>query len=69
MSRAKTAFNPSQYSVDWANIVTAYLKKHLSEIVLPRAQNNAVSSIRSTFKSLLSEPESRDKWIHKFSYT
>ncbi|KAG8908829.1 RNA polymerase II mediator complex subunit [Tulasnella sp. 403] len=69
MSRGRATFNPTQYSVEWANVVTGYLKKHLDAISLPRAQTGQSSSIKSTFKSVLSEPESRDKWIHKFSYT
>lgn len=69
MSRARTSFNPSQYSIDLATTVTSYLRKHLDLLVLPRAQTVGGTAIRSTFRSLLSEPESRDKWIHKFSYT
>lgn len=69
LSRTRTSFNPSQHSVELAVTVTSYLRKHLDSLVLPRAQTVGGTAIRSTFRSILSEPEGRDKWIHKFSYT
>lgn len=57
-----------QYSVEWANIMTGYLKKQLSEIALPMAPRQGLN-IRQVFKGILSDPESRERWISKFIYT
>ena len=57
-----------QYSVEWANIVTGYLKKQLLEIALPMAPRPGLN-IRQTFKGVLSDPDSRERWISKFLYS
>ncbi|KAG8882040.1 RNA polymerase II mediator complex subunit [Tulasnella sp. 332] len=69
MARSRSGFKPSQYSVEWAGQVTSYMKKQLKEIVLPRPQMAQTSSLKSTFKSVLSDPESRARWLQKFTYT
>lgn len=65
--RHKPTYNPTQYSVDWANLVTTYLKKQLAEISLPHAPRLGMN-IKQTFKGVLADPESRERWISKFSY-
>ncbi|KAG9004810.1 RNA polymerase II mediator complex subunit [Tulasnella sp. JGI-2019a] len=69
MARSRSGFKPSQYSIEWAGAVTSYMKKQLKEIVLPRPQMAQTSSLKSTFKSVLSDPETRTKWLQKFTYT
>ncbi|KAG8934799.1 RNA polymerase II mediator complex subunit [Tulasnella sp. 418] len=59
----------TQYGINWTNVVTTHLKKQLSDIVLPRGIAGQSSAIKSTFKSILSDPESRDRWVNRFSYT
>lgn len=66
--RSRPNFNPAQYSVDWTNIVTSHLKKQLGEIMLPTPFRPGVT-IRQPFQGVLSDPESRDKWITRFSYS
>lgn len=56
-----------QYSVDWAIVVTTYLKKQLVEIMLPSAPRLGLS-IRQTFRGILGDPETRERWVSKFSY-
>ena len=56
-----------QYSVDWAFIMTGYLKKQLVEIALPSAPRLGLN-IKQTFKGIFSEPESRNHWLSRFQY-
>lgn len=65
--RNKPNYNPTQYSIDWANVVTSYLKKQLAEIALPSAPRPGLN-IKQTFKGVLSDPDSRDRWISRFTY-
>jgi len=65
--RNRPNYSPAQYSVEWANIVTSYLKKLLAEIALPSAARPGLN-IKQTFKGVLNDPETRDKWVSKFSY-
>ncbi|KAJ3876102.1 hypothetical protein F5051DRAFT_44422 [Lentinula edodes] len=65
--RNKPSYNPNQYSVEWTNVVTAYLRKQLIDIALPSAPRPGVN-IKQTFKGVLSDPETRLKWISRFSY-
>ncbi|KAF8530471.1 hypothetical protein BU17DRAFT_35400 [Hysterangium stoloniferum] len=65
--RNRHNYNPTQYSVEWANVVTGYLRKILAEIALPPAARVGLN-IRQTFKGILNDPEARDKWVAKFSY-
>ena len=65
--RNKSTYNPTQYSVEWANVVTTYLKKQLTEIGLPSAPRPGIN-IKMTFKGVLSDPESRERWVGRFSY-
>lgn len=65
--RNRPNYNPAQYSVEWANVVTSYLKKLLAEIGLPSAARTGLN-IKQTFKGTLNEPEQRDKWLLKFCY-
>ncbi|TFY76949.1 hypothetical protein EWM64_g7062 [Hericium alpestre] len=60
-------YDPTQYSVEWANVITAYLKKQLADIGLPSAPRPGLN-IKSTFKGVLSDPETRDRWISRFQY-
>ncbi|KAH8119597.1 hypothetical protein DFH11DRAFT_1501865 [Phellopilus nigrolimitatus] len=66
--RNKPNYNPMHYSVDWANVVTGYLKKHLSEISLPSAPRPGLN-IKQTFKGVLTDPDSRERWVSKLIYT
>lgn len=65
--RNKSTYNPTQYGVEWANVVTTYLKKQLMEIGLPSAPRPGIN-IKMTFKGVLSDPESRERWVGRFSY-
>ncbi|KAF8532506.1 hypothetical protein JB92DRAFT_3138291 [Gautieria morchelliformis] len=65
--RNRPNYNPAQYSVEWANVVTSYLKKLLAEIGLPSAARTGLN-IKQTFKGILNDPELRDKWLSKFCY-
>lgn len=65
--RNKPNYNPTQYSVDWANVVTGYIKKQLAEIALPSAPRPGLS-IKSTFKGVLADNDSRERWISRFTY-
>ncbi|KAH7096964.1 hypothetical protein BKA62DRAFT_482581 [Auriculariales sp. MPI-PUGE-AT-0066] len=64
--RNRTVFHPHMYSIDLANVVTAYIKKMLNEIGLPNPQR--IAAVKLTFKSILGEPETRQKWLSKFAY-
>lgn len=66
--RNKPNYNPMQYSVDWANVMTSYLKKQLAEIALPIAPRLGVN-IKQTFKGVLTDPDTRDRWVSKFIYS
>jgi len=66
--RNKSTYNPTQYSVEWANVVTTYLKKQLMEIGLPSAPRPGIN-IKMTFKGVLSDPDSRERWVGRFSYS
>lgn len=65
--RNKPNYNPMQYSIDWTNVVTSYLKKQLAEIALPSAPRPGLN-IKQTFKGVLSDPDSRDRWVSRFTY-
>ncbi|KZT24227.1 hypothetical protein NEOLEDRAFT_1067868 [Neolentinus lepideus HHB14362 ss-1] len=65
--RNKPSYNPTQYSVEWANVVTTHLKKQLGEIALPVAVR-AGMNVKQMFKGVLSDPASRERWISRFSY-
>ncbi|KAF6760086.1 hypothetical protein DFP72DRAFT_1031563 [Ephemerocybe angulata] len=65
--RNKPSYNPTQYSVEWANVVTGYLKKQLDVIVLPTAPRPGLT-YKHTFKGVLSDANTREQWISKFSY-
>ncbi|KAI0356240.1 hypothetical protein OH77DRAFT_1401364 [Trametes cingulata] len=65
--RNKPSYNPTQYSVEWANVMTSYMKKQLADIALPSAPR-LVASIKQTFKGVLSDTETRQKWISRFTY-
>ncbi|KAI6044642.1 hypothetical protein EDC04DRAFT_2641397 [Pisolithus marmoratus] len=59
--RNKPNFNPTQYSIDWTNVVTGYIRKQLGEIALPSAPRPGLN-IKQTFKGVLSDSESRERW-------
>ncbi|KAG9310727.1 transcription mediator complex subunit Med12-domain-containing protein [Chiua virens] len=65
--RNKPNYNPTQYSIDWADDVTSYLKKQLAEIALPSAPRPGLN-IKQSFKGVLLDPDSRDRWVSRFSY-
>ncbi|GJJ06592.1 hypothetical protein Clacol_000785 [Clathrus columnatus] len=65
--RNRPNYSPTQYSVEWANVVTGYLKKLLAEVALPSAARLGLN-IKQTFKRVLNDPDTRDKWVSKFSY-
>ncbi|KAF8621541.1 hypothetical protein AX15_007713 [Amanita polypyramis BW_CC] len=65
--RNKPTYNPAQYSIDWANVVSGYMKKQLLEIALP-SPPRAGLNIKQTFKGVLTDNETRERWISRFSY-
>ncbi|KAG6886295.1 hypothetical protein C0993_006705 [Termitomyces sp. T159_Od127] len=65
--RNKPAYNPLQYSVDWANVVTSYMKKQLADVALPSAPRPGLN-IKQTFKGVLSDGDTRERWISRFVY-
>ncbi|OJT09261.1 Mediator of RNA polymerase II transcription subunit 12 [Trametes pubescens] len=65
--RNRPSYNPTQYSVEWANVMTSYMKKQLADIALPSAPR-LVASIKQTFKGVLSDVDMRQKWISRFTY-
>ncbi|KAG9310600.1 hypothetical protein JVU11DRAFT_9164 [Chiua virens] len=65
--RNKPNYNPTQYSIDWADGVTSYLKKQLAEIALPSAPRPGLNT-KQSFKGVLLDPDSRDRWVSRFSY-
>lgn len=65
--RNKPNYDPTQYSIDWTNVVTSYLKKQLAEIALPSAPRLGLN-IKQSFKGVLSDPDSRDRWVSRFTY-
>ncbi|KAG5646821.1 hypothetical protein DXG03_002198 [Asterophora parasitica] len=65
--RNKPSYNPTQYSIDWANVVTSYLKKQLADIALPSAPRPGLN-IKQTFKGVLSDGDSRERWMSRFVY-
>ncbi|KAI0769653.1 hypothetical protein BD413DRAFT_627402 [Trametes elegans] len=65
--RNKPSYNPTQYSIEWANVMTSYMKKQLGEIALPSAPR-LLASIKQTFKGVLSDSETRQKWLARFTY-
>lgn len=65
--RNKPNFNPMQYSIDWTNVVTGYIRKQLGEIALPSAPRPGLN-IKQTFKGVLSDSESRERWVSRFGY-
>ncbi|EGO25090.1 hypothetical protein SERLADRAFT_368519 [Serpula lacrymans var. lacrymans S7.9] len=65
--RNKPSYNPTQYSVDWAIVVTSYLKKQLADIALPSAPRPGLN-IKQTFKGVLSDADTKERWISRFTY-
>ncbi|KAJ7502832.1 hypothetical protein B0H11DRAFT_1986564 [Mycena galericulata] len=65
--RNKPSYNPTQYSIDWANVVTGYMKKQLADIALPSAPRPGLN-IKQTFKGVLADTDTRERWISRFSY-
>ncbi|KAF5386158.1 hypothetical protein D9615_002361 [Tricholomella constricta] len=65
--RNKPSYNPTQYSIDWANVVTSYMKKQLADIALPSAPRPGLN-IKQTFKGVLSDGDTRERWISRFIY-
>ncbi|KAG8686075.1 RNA polymerase II mediator complex subunit, partial [Ceratobasidium sp. 394] len=60
-------YNPAQLGIEWAGTVTSHLKKQLQDIVLPSAPRPGLA-IKSTFKSTLTQPDTRSKWVSRFAY-
>lgn len=65
--RNKPSYVPTQYSIDWANVVTGYMKKQMSEIALPSAPRPGLN-IKQSFKGVLSDADTRERWISRFTY-
>ncbi len=65
--RNKPSYNPSQYSVEWTGVVTSYMKKQLADIALPSAPRPGMN-IKQTFKGVLADSATRERWILRFSY-
>ncbi|KAH7339351.1 hypothetical protein B0J17DRAFT_705466 [Rhizoctonia solani] len=65
--KSRPNFNAAQLGIEWAGMVTAHLKKQLQEIVLPSAPRPGLP-IKSTFKSTLTQVDTKAKWVSKFAY-
>ncbi|KAJ3504486.1 hypothetical protein NMY22_g17908 [Coprinellus aureogranulatus] len=65
--RNKPTYDPTQYSMEWANVFTGYLKKQLDVIMLPIAPRPGLT-YKHTFKGVLSDTEPRERWVSRFSY-
>jgi mediator of RNA polymerase II transcription subunit 12 len=65
--RNKPNYIPTQYSVDMAVLVTTYMRKQIAEIALPSAPRPGLN-IKQTFKGVLADAESRERWLSRFSY-
>jgi mediator of RNA polymerase II transcription subunit 12, fungi type len=65
--RNKPSYNPTQYSLEWANVMTTYMKKQLADIALPSAPRPGLN-IKHTFKGVLADADTRERWISRFSY-
>ncbi|KAK0461037.1 uncharacterized protein EV420DRAFT_1529889, partial [Desarmillaria tabescens] len=65
--RNRPSYNPTQYSVEWAGVVTGYMKKQLADIALPSAPRPGMN-IKQTFKGVLADTATRDRWISRFTY-
>jgi len=65
--RNKPSYNPVQYSIEWAGVVTTYIKKQLADIALPSAPRPGLN-IKQTFKGVLSDCDTKDRWISRFNY-
>lgn len=65
--RNRPNYIPTQYSTDWATVVTGYMKKQLADIALPSAPR-AGMNIKQTFKGVLADSDSRERWISRFGY-
>ncbi|KAJ1304311.1 hypothetical protein OPQ81_005471 [Rhizoctonia solani] len=67
-AKSRPNFNAAQLGIEWAGTVTAHLKKQLQEIVLPSAPRPGLP-IKSTFKSTLTQADTKGKWVSKFAYS
>jgi hypothetical protein len=65
-ARTKPGYDPTLYSIEWATVVTNHLKKQLSEIALPTTAKGF--NIKITFKSVLAETDTRERWVNRFTY-
>jgi hypothetical protein len=50
-----------------AVLMTTYLRKQIAEITLPSAPRPGVN-IKQTFRGVLSDFDSRERWMSRFSY-
>jgi mediator of RNA polymerase II transcription subunit 12 len=62
------------YSTDFINAFAAFLKSQLAQLTVPSTlpsvlRASTTFSVKSTFKSLLSVPASRERWLKKWSYS
>lgn len=53
--------------MEWAGVVTGYMKKQLADIALPSAPRPGMN-IKQTFKGVLADTGTRDRWISRFTY-
>lgn len=65
--RNKPSYNPTHYSIEWTNVMTSYMKKQLAEIKLPSAPRPGLN-IKQTFKGVLADFDSRERWVSRFAY-
>lgn len=62
------------YTTDFTNAFAAFLKVQLAQLTVPSTlppvlRTSTTFSVKSTFKSLLSVPASRERWLKKWSYS
>ncbi|KAJ8455905.1 hypothetical protein ONZ45_g18844 [Pleurotus djamor] len=68
--RNKPSYNPTSYSIEWTGVMTSYVKKQLLDIALPSAPRHGMNmNIKQNFKGVLAEPDSREHWISRFTYS
>ena len=66
-AKQKTNYDPQEYSIEWANAMITYLRKLLVEVSLPSAPR--VATVKQTFKSVLGDTDTRQRWLAKMTYT
>ncbi|KAG8807594.1 RNA polymerase II mediator complex subunit [Serendipita sp. 399] len=68
-ARTRNTPRPST-SIEWTNVITAYLKKQLLETAIPTiVKTSSAISRQNVRRSKLSDPEGRDEWVARYAYS